>query len=197
MELLGDGTIVATTYIKYQPGKKRHSVVSTRFTLDETDPLAQQGEAQRKAREAREAARRKLLAEQVIDGVAIGDKVVESKHNLQASRSNTGTYGGKNWRDARGGEWFSYDLKVLPDQPMTLLCTYWGSDRGRTFDILVDDKKIATQRLNRNQPGKFFDVQYKIPAELTRSKNKITVKFQSQPRGVAGGVFGCAMLKGH
>ncbi len=55
MELLADGTIVATTYIKYQPGKKRHSVVSTRFTLAETDALAQQGEAQHKVREAREA----------------------------------------------------------------------------------------------------------------------------------------------
>jgi hypothetical protein len=37
MELLPDGTIVATTYIKYQPGKAKHSVVSTRFTLDEID----------------------------------------------------------------------------------------------------------------------------------------------------------------
>jgi len=37
MELLPDGTIVATTYIKYRPGKKKHSVVSTRFRLDEID----------------------------------------------------------------------------------------------------------------------------------------------------------------
>jgi hypothetical protein len=37
MELLPDGTIVATTYIKYRPGKKKHSVVSTRFTMKEID----------------------------------------------------------------------------------------------------------------------------------------------------------------
>jgi len=42
MELLPDGTIVATTYIKYQPGKKKHSVVSTRFTLKGTDLLVPQ-----------------------------------------------------------------------------------------------------------------------------------------------------------
>lgn len=36
-EVLPDGTFVATTYIKYQPGPKKHSVVSTRFTLDELD----------------------------------------------------------------------------------------------------------------------------------------------------------------
>ena len=37
LELLPDGTIVATTYIKYRPGADQNSVVSTRFTLEETD----------------------------------------------------------------------------------------------------------------------------------------------------------------
>lgn len=37
LELLPDGTFVATTYIKYQPGTAQHSVVSTRFKLDEID----------------------------------------------------------------------------------------------------------------------------------------------------------------
>jgi len=37
MELLPDGAIVATTYIKYRAGTAKHSVVSTRFTLEETD----------------------------------------------------------------------------------------------------------------------------------------------------------------
>lgn len=39
MELLPDGTIVATTYIKHAPGPEKHSVVSLRFKLEETDRL--------------------------------------------------------------------------------------------------------------------------------------------------------------
>jgi len=39
MELLPDGTIVATTYVKYWSDARKHSVVSTRFTLAETDAL--------------------------------------------------------------------------------------------------------------------------------------------------------------
>ncbi len=39
VELLPDGTIVATTYIKYREGKAKHSVVSTRFTLEEIDRI--------------------------------------------------------------------------------------------------------------------------------------------------------------
>jgi hypothetical protein len=43
MELLPDGTIVATTYIKYAPGKEKHSVVSLRFKAAETDALLTAG----------------------------------------------------------------------------------------------------------------------------------------------------------
>lgn len=39
LELLPDDTFVATTYIKYRPGKEKHSVVSTRFKIAETDKL--------------------------------------------------------------------------------------------------------------------------------------------------------------
>ena len=40
LELLPDGTVVATTYIKYVAGPEKNSVVSTRFKLTETDALA-------------------------------------------------------------------------------------------------------------------------------------------------------------
>lgn len=37
LELLPDGTFVATTYVKYREGPEQNSVVSTRFTLNELD----------------------------------------------------------------------------------------------------------------------------------------------------------------
>lgn len=40
VELLPDGTIVATTYVQYRPGPEKHSVLSVRFTVAETDALA-------------------------------------------------------------------------------------------------------------------------------------------------------------
>jgi len=40
VELLPDGTIVATTYLKYWNDERQHSVVTTRFKLSETDALA-------------------------------------------------------------------------------------------------------------------------------------------------------------
>ncbi len=40
MEILPDGTIIATTYIKYKEGKDKHSVVSTRFQMNELDAMS-------------------------------------------------------------------------------------------------------------------------------------------------------------
>jgi hypothetical protein len=42
LELLPDGTFVATTYIKYREGPELNSVMSVRFSLQETDKLAKE-----------------------------------------------------------------------------------------------------------------------------------------------------------
>lgn len=39
LELLPDGTFLATTYLKYEPGKKKHSVVTVRFKVEEFDDM--------------------------------------------------------------------------------------------------------------------------------------------------------------
>jgi len=54
MELLPDGTIVATTYIKYLAGTEKHSVVSTRFTMGQID-LMREGAAKTTVPKAAEA----------------------------------------------------------------------------------------------------------------------------------------------
>jgi len=77
-----------------------------------------------------------------------------------------------------------------------LLVTYWGSDVGaRVFDILVDGTPVATQKLDRNQPNRFFDQLYPIPPQLTKGKQKVTVRFQAHPGNIAGGVFDLRMLR--
>jgi hypothetical protein len=44
LELLPDGTFIATTYVKYEPGPEQNSVVSVRFRLEELDKRAAVGE---------------------------------------------------------------------------------------------------------------------------------------------------------
>lgn len=142
-----------------------------------------------------EEARRRREA-RVIDRVRPNDPESEAAHNLQGVNHGAGDLGGQGgWRHAPDG-WFSWDLKVLPDVPITLVCTFWGSDSGaRTFDILVDGQTIGTVTLNNNKPGELFDIEYELPQDLTRGKERITVRFQAHPGNIAGGCFGCATLR--
>ena len=85
---------------------------------------------------------------------------------------------------------------MIDTEPIDLVCTYWGGDTGsRQFDLLVDGRKLATQALNRDAPGKFFDVTYPLPKEMVEGKEEVTVRFQAHPEMTAGGVFGCRILK--
>jgi uncharacterized protein len=52
----------------------------------------------------------------------------------------------------------------------------------------VDGEKIATQTLEIH-PGELFDFEYPLSEQLTRGKQRITVKFQSRPDAMAGSVF--------
>ncbi len=139
---------------------------------------------------------RKEMKARTTDAIGIGQMQPERDHNLDSEKSNVGEFGGHKWRDARDGGWFAFDMKVLPDMPMELVCTYWGSDSsGREFDILVDDVKIAAQRLNNDKPGKFWDATYAIPQELTKGKDKVRIKLAAHPGRMAGGLFDCRVLK--
>jgi hypothetical protein len=63
------------------------------------------------------------------------------------------------------------------------------------FDIAVDNQIIATQDLKSIAPGHFVDMEYKIPASLTRGKTQVKVEFQALAGKTAGGLYGCQMLK--
>lgn len=139
-----------------------------------------------------ELARQAALRAKYVDVVDLADPESEGAHGLRQQRSNSGLHQGRVWRDARDG-WFSYDLKSRPDAPTSLVVTYWGSDAGnRVFDILVDGHKVATQKLEHNRPGEFFEVEYKLPTELTQGRDKLTVRFQAIDGSAVGGVFGLA-----
>jgi len=170
----------------YRMHRERYSVYWKQ--LSETEWQAHQvelaaAEARRIADEAR-----------VVDSVNPGESQSETDHRFQGGDTHSGDFKSRKWRDA--SDWFSYELRILPDQPQQLACTFWGSDGGRReFDVLVDGKIIATQKLKKERPGEFFEATYPIPVELTNGKNTAVVKFVAHAGNKAGGVFGVRILK--
>jgi DUF1680 family protein len=153
--------------------------------------------AARKAALRAEAARRAALDARTIDEYRPGEQQSEVDHGQTGVQTISGDWQGRKFRHAEDGGWFAFNLKVTPDQPVELMCAYWGGETGnRTFDILVDGKVIATESLQQDKPGAFFDRTYAIPAELTRGKQRIEVRFQAHPGNFAGGLYGVKILKG-
>jgi len=127
-----------------------------------------------------------------VDSVQPGDGPSEAAHNLQGQKSRTEANG---WRDAIDGGFFSYDLKVLPDTAQQLVLTYWGSDAGRDFDVVVEGRVLASESLRAESPGSQIERVYELPADLIAGKAKITVRLQAKPGSSAGGIFGARVQK--
>ena len=151
---------------------------------------------EREANYKKELERVRRIEAASIDFIQPGEADIERDHNVQGEHTESGENAGRKWTHARDGGWLSFDLKVLPDQAIALVCTFWGSESGpRNFDILVDGKKIGAQTLQNDKPGEFFDVTYAIPQEFTHGKNKITIRFQAQPGNFAGGFYGVRTIR--
>jgi uncharacterized protein len=160
------------------------------------DVLTSAQYAERKTALRLESARQAALTARTIDEYRPGEQQSEVDHGQKGEQTVSGDWQGRKFRLAEDGGWFAFNMKVTTSQPVELLCTYWGGDGGnRTFDILVDGKVIETQTLRRNQPGAFMDVAYAIPAELTRGKQSVEVRFQAHPGSSAGRLFGAKVLR--
>jgi DUF1680 family protein len=157
--------------------------------------LTSAGFERHRADVAADANRRLARERRTLDRVRPGDATSEQEHRLAGERTNAGGVPGGAWREAIPGGWFAWQMKVATG-PTVLSCRYWGSDfRNRTFDILVDGEKVATQRLQNERPGEFLDFDYPIPEALTRGKGAVIVRFQPREDQTAGGVFGCTTLR--
>ena len=78
---------------------------------------------------------------------------------------------------------------------MALVIHYWGGFTGsKTFDILVNGKKIATENISGKKDGQFIDIQYDIESELIANENKIIVMFRPHQGHRAGPIFGARTI---
>jgi DUF1680 family protein len=140
-----------------------------------------------------EQARAKDIGARSVDIMHLGEMQPERDHNLVSELSYPVAYRNRNGRDARSGGFFEFEMKVKPG-PLVLQATYWGEERSRDFDILVDNVKVAAQHLEADRPGKFFDVEYPLPEALTQGKTKVKVRFAPRDRSTAGPVFGVRLF---
>lgn len=169
----------------YSQFDRRSAVYFRQFTQSQW----QQEEVAFKA----ELARQKDIAARSIDIMYFGEMQPERDHKLESEQSWPASYRGRNGRDVRSGGYMAFTLKARPG-PLVLQATYWGEDKNRNFDILVDDVKVASELRKGDAPGKFVDVDYPLPVALTRGKSSLRIRFVPHEGKTAGPVFGARLL---
>lgn len=147
-------------------------------------------EAERRAEEARLAA----LEARTTDLFRVGEMQPERDHNLKGERMETGRHQERNWRHAQPGGYFEFTMKVQPSKPHSLICTFWNTDAGRDFRLLVDGQTLVDKVLAGPSTLGFFEVEIPISAALTDGKTQVTVRFQATDRTLTPGLYGARMI---
>lgn len=170
----------------YRLHRRTYAVYWDMFTQPEWEDRARQVEAERE--------RQKKLEEATVAFAQPGEMQPERDFNQQGEDSEPDRVMGRAAR--RGTKWFSFDLPVDAAHPMSVVVTYYNDEwRKRTFDILVDGQKIGEQVVEKGGEPHFFDVDYSIPAELVKDKQKVTVRFQATNGNEIAAVFGLRTVR--
>ncbi|MEP7143740.1 MAG: beta-L-arabinofuranosidase domain-containing protein [Ferruginibacter sp.] len=141
--------------------------------------------------------KQKELEAHTVDILRMGEMQPERDHELSGEKTMTGDEHNRKWRMAGEEGYISFNMKLDPSAVNTLVCSYWGMDnRGRAFDIYVNDIKIATEDLNKYKSSKFYEIAYPIPIEITKYKLNAAIRFVPKKNNSAGPVYGIKMVKG-
>jgi DUF1680 family protein len=156
------------------------------FTPAEWQQRSTEIAAERERARAREAA--------TVAFVQPGEMQPERDFNQQGESTTSARVLGRPGRTGHG--WFSFDVPVDANRPMVLVVTYHtDSRRPRSFDISVDGQRIAQEKFDATSVSHFTDLEYAIPAEFVRGKEKVTVKFEGTNGNDIATVFGLRMIR--
>lgn len=174
----------------YRLHKRRYAIYWDLFTSEE---WKKKGEDY-----AAEQARLKKVEAATVAFVQPGQMQTERDFNMLGEATSPvpltqGRYG------RRGTKWFSFDLPVESERPMILLVTYSTDGPRRSFNVLVDGRKVGEHSMERRTPEqdiRFFDAEYALPADLVKGKQKVTVRFEATNNNEISTVFGIRMVRG-
>ena len=148
--------------------------------------------AEKAAFAAAEAERLRLEA-RTVDVVQLGEQQPEQDHGFAANHSDLFSFAGRSARQLPWGEghWFEVTLSIGPGANV-LRALYWGEEVNKNFDVIVDGVRVASERREGPPEKRFVGVDYSLPPELTRGKNRVRVRFET--RGTDAFVYELRML---
>ncbi|TQR96805.1 glycoside hydrolase family 127 protein [Paenibacillus ottowii] len=152
---------------------------------------------------ATEAEYRTALAYQLelerltVDVVQPAEMQPERDHSFTGEHVGLGSIYNRKYRDTWPGGWFSFVMKVLPDEPVQLAVTYLKdlSRSHRDFDITADGQNLGEGKLESEEMSKFETFTYELPLSVTSQKREVTIRFTAQPQGKVAKVAGLRVIR--
>nr|WP_315258341.1 glycoside hydrolase family 127 protein [uncultured Flavobacterium sp.] len=146
-----------------------------------------------KAMKEREEAQMKLEA-LTVDLVTAGEQQPESDHNFKGEKTDTGMFKERHYRNGQG--FFSYDLKNNLLEARKLRITYFGADKDRNFDVLVNDVLVKSVNMDGSEGNQFIDKIIELPVSIIEGKQKMMqIQFKAKPNSTITGIYEVRLLK--
>ena len=151
---------------------------------------------------AQTEAEREALEQRTLDFVAPGEQQSEAGHDVNySSDSSTGMYNSERYRDARANGYIEYTLYNNSgiEENLSVMFRFNLADKGRQATLTIDGKKIAditipTSFKGSNESG-FYNVEYAIPNDMAKGKNKFTVRLTASSSTLCPGVYYVRLMK--
>jgi DUF1680 family protein len=127
---------------------------------------------------AAEATRQRELEAATIAVVVPTDAGAEQPFTMRGEETTVVRAEGRPGR--RSAKWFSYDLPIDPSAPIAVVVTYnTDNRRARSFDVSIDGRRVASEQHPQSSVSTFTDVEYRVPPDILRAKQRITVRFDA------------------
>jgi uncharacterized protein len=131
-----------------------------------------------------------------VDFVQPGEMQPERDHQFEGEHVGFGIQSNRKYRDTWPGGYFSFTLKVLPDEEQDLVVSYTREiERMNSFDLTIDGTKLENGKLELEEMNTFVLLKYEIPYRLTASKDAVTIKFSAHQGEKVPKVFGIRIVK--
>ncbi|MGF7030802.1 DUF1680 family protein [Paenibacillus mucilaginosus] len=136
------------------------------------------------------------LEARTVDFVQPAEMQPERDHDFQGEHVGLGSIHNRKYRDTWPSGWFSFAMKVLPEEPVELAVTYLKTSQpAGGFDLLADGRLLGGGRLESEELGKLETLVYELPQELTAGKTSITIKFAAHQGRKVAQVAGLRIVK--
>jgi len=114
-----------------------------------------------------------------LDKFVFGDKFSNDEHDYQAWTAEKGEQEGRKWVKTR--QWFRFEMNIAPDKPVILRTTYYGDESPSEYFICIDGIKMNTPKVAKHG-NEFYTMDYELPYELTKGKERIGIQFKVPSR---------------